>query len=227
MKKFITAVLFLLAWNVTYAQWTPAETIPVWSQRFVPPADEVDSTFSSIMFKTERDSFAYPDVMNYADNSSVYGSTDIDTMTVLVTPFKASDNITYIAVKFTAKDVTGYPGFGASKNVATVNSAVNSYFNPSDTFTVTINFDVYSPSGAGGVDSIKVTTYVNSITTGVSGSTTRAVDNSNNWVQKSVTLTCNLPTGQTNQSVLFVLQPKFTAIDQTCYVANVKTKISN
>lgn len=230
MKKVL--ILLFISFASVFemaAQQTPDVIIPLWQKRYVPSAANVDSTFSSIVFKTERDSFAYADVMNFSDQSSTYGSTNIDSMLVVVQPIQDDSSITYVGVTLTSDDVTGYPGFGATMDVITVNPAVNSYFVTSDTFTVTVEFDVYSQSGASGCDSIKVVIYSGSLDASgaETSSTTFFIANDNAWHHKTATLEVTAPLSTPNQPILVLIEPKFTAETEGTNVANVSAKISN
>lgn len=228
MKKlFLILLLSFSAAVAMFAQQTPDEIIPLWQRRFVPPANEVDSTFNSIVFKTEKDSFAYADAMNYTNASSTYGSSNIDTVITSIRVIQDDSSVSYIGVLMTADDVTGYPGYAATQNVVNVNNAVNNNFDVTDTFTVTVKVDVYSPS-VDGVDTIQVSIYSNSASGESINNTTKiAVDNSNAWSTKTATLSVPRPVNSNNQPVMIILQPKYTAKEQTCSFANLKCKISN
>lgn len=226
MKKFISLLVCVLFVSLNLsAQWTPDETIPVWQKRYVPSARDVDSTFSSIVFKTEKDSFVYADIMNFENRSVVYST--LDSLELVVQPIQDDSSITYIGLTITSDNVVGYPAYGATDNVVVIDPASNSNFVTTDTFTVTVEFDVYTPSGA--VDTIRVTTYCGSLTPGGAESSTTKfpLGNANNWVHKTCTLEVTAPTDNTVQPVLVVLAPKFTAVNHVCNIANVKVKIAN
>lgn len=228
MKKFLILYVFLLSTVINVnAQWTPDETIPVWQQRFVPPADEVDSTFSSIFFKTEKDSFAYADVMNFNDVSSTYGSTNIDTMTVSVITQKDGAAKTLVGSKLLADDVTGYPGFGASQNVITINPAVNSYYNPGDTLTIKASIEIYTPATSAACDSLYLVIYAPTTLDAGSTSTTKKALTTTNWTTYTATLTVVAPVNTNNQQIMLIVEPKFGAKADYVVIANAKAKIYN
>lgn len=229
MKKFLL-ILFLSfsAAIAMFAQQTPDEIIPLWQRRFVPPSNEVDSTFNSIVFKTEKDSFATMDLMNFRDGSNQYGSGNVDSMRVTFAVYQDDSSVSYPAVQFESLDVTGYPGFGLSPNMTTVNPASNNNYDPSLPITITLKFDVYTPSGGLGIDSLKITSYpATTAALGFSDTETLYLDNSNAWTTKTVTFTLDTPSGLNSQTVLFYFEPKFTAQSQVCAIANARLKISN
>lgn len=229
MKKYIYLILFsLFTFTNVNAQWTPEETIPVWQKRFVPPSNEVDSTFSSIMFKTEKDSFAYADIMNFRDASSTYGSTNIDTMTVVVDVVTDANPLSLVCTKMTAADVTGYPGYGATQNVIVVNPATNSAFTYLDTFTVVVEYYAYTPTGATSCDSIKTVITIGDKTSGGITSTTTTILTEDEWTLYTATLEVPLPANLTQvQYVMIVIEPKFGAINDTASISIVGAKIVN
>lgn len=229
MKKFVFITLALLSFLIGNAQTplTTEEVINLWNKRYVPPSGEVRETFESIMFKTERDSFAYADVMNWKNVSDSYVATEFDTLQVRILPVKDGNDTTYISAKCTAVDIVGYPNYGYAQNVITVTPFDNSFFDPSDTMTVTVTFDLFTPSGGTNCDSVKVDVLCNSTGSTAESSTVTFVTTSDSWTTYTTTLQINKPLVSPQQPIMVIIAGRVSARNDTFSIANVKTKIYN
>lgn len=231
MKKLLTGLLFIFSFVISNAQtpdWTPNQVIPLWQKRQVPSAANVDSSFSSIMFKSEKDSFAYANPASCSYNSE-FGAGTMDSTLIMPAPVEDVNNQTLIGTSFIATNVIGYPAYTSGDNVIIVNSAVNLYYNPSDTLTVTLTFQAYTPSGGTGIDTVQILLYANTTALGgISTSTKKRINNpADTWKTYTVTMEIPAPVNRSVQTLYIVLLPKLGARLDTATFANVRAKISN